>query len=82
MPPVPLAESTARRTATATASEPGRRPHRRVRPRNSHERGLGGSPSREAKILFPRMKMSTGHEAEVVGRLVFEGAGCLRLRYR
>jgi hypothetical protein len=40
----------------------------------------GGSPSREAEILFPRMKRSTGHEALVVGRLVADGAGCLRLR--
>ena len=26
------------------------------------------------------MKQSTGHDAEVVGRLVADGAGCLRLR--
>lgn len=39
-----------------------------------------GSPSREAEILFPRMKSSTGHDAGIVGTLVADGAGCLRLR--
>ena len=40
----------------------------------------GGSPSREAEILFPRMKSSTGHDAGIVGNLVADEAGCLRLR--
>ena len=42
--------------------------------------GLPSSPSREAEVLFPRVMQSTGPEAEVVGRLVADGAGCLRLR--
>jgi hypothetical protein len=42
--------------------------------------GLGGSPSREADILFPRVKQSAGQDAGIVGKLVADGAGCLRLR--
>jgi hypothetical protein len=42
--------------------------------------GLGGSPSREAEILFPRAAEVAGFDAEVDGKLVVDEAGCLRLR--
>ena len=58
---------------------PGGRPHRRDRIQSLTTRELAGSPSRGAEIFFPRAK-GAGFEAQVVGKPLLDGAGCLRLR--